>query len=591
MIAIRKNFFSGITKNHHMTHRIAIIIFSLVLLLGCSESAHDERLERIAETVSDSPEEALNSLDSIDCRTLSTADSYFYDFLWLKACDKAYILHTSDSLYLRIYDYYSQRKDDGLYPEVLYYGGRVYSDLGDYPTALSYFQRSVDCLSDNDRNPDLRSRAYSQTGRLLTTLRLYDEAIPYIEAALDVNRQTKDTTNLIYNLQLLGGTYLRASDYQPAESYFRESLELCERRSSPHQTVISQIYLAAVKYKLGQTDSALLFIRNTPDNVKQINRNSALAHASNIYLDAGLLDSAYLFSHELISSSNPLNKQIGYQVILSPELRSFIHPDSLDKYIDEYRGLLENFYNENENELAINQQSLYNYQLHEREKEKAEKSNEKLWRWVIGFMFAVAIMMIVILLLKNKNKKNIIELQQAIQYISDLEHEIKNAQSNTICATKTETDGNISNRDKSVNPPVLPDPAKNTESELRALLKSKLMALYESSSEKSAIPAAIYESEPYQELLRRISSGKSINDNDGLWVELEETVLKSSPRFKTNLNLLTLGKLTVLDLHTALLIKCGIKPSQMTILLGRSNGAIISRRESLCVKQYFGYFF
>ena len=199
-------------------------------------------------------------------------------------------------------------------------------------------------------------------------------------------------------------------------------------------------------------------------------------------------------------------------------------------------------------------------------------------------MFAVAIMMIVILLLKNKNKKNIIELQQAIQYISDLEHEIKNAQSNTICATKTETDGNISNRDKSVNPPVLPDPAKNTESELRALLKSKLMALYESSSEKSAIPAAIYESEPYQELLRRISSGKSINDNDGLWVELEETVLKSSPRFKTNLNLLTLGKLTVLDLHTALLIKCGIKPSQMTILLGRSNGAIISRRESLCVK-------
>lgn len=567
-----------------MIYRIATIIATLFLLLGCSENKHDERLMRIAETVSEAPEEALDSLNSIDCSTLSTADSHFYDFLTLKACDKAYILHTSDSLYLRIYDYYSHRKDDELYPEVLYYGGRVYSDLGDYPTALGYFQRSVDCLSDNDRNPDLRSRAFSQTGRLLTNLRLYDEAIPYIEAALDVNRQTKDTTNLIYNLQLLGGTYLRAGDYAPAETYFRESLELCEHRSAPHQTVISRIYLAAVKYKLEQTDSALLFIRNTPENVKQINRNSALAYASNIYLDAGLLDSAYMYSHELISSPDPQNKQIGYQVILSPELRSFIHPDSLDKYIDEYRGLLEGFYNENENELAINQQSLYNYQLHEREKNKAEKSNEKLWRWIIGFIFAVSTMMIVILLLKNKNKKNIIELQQAIQYISDLEREIKKAQNAPLCATERETAGKTSNPEETNNTHVLPDAAKNTESELRALLKNKLMALYESSNDKTAVPSAIYESEPYQELLKQISSGKSIKENDGLWSELEETVLKVSPRFKTNLNLLTLGKLTVLDLHTALLIKCGIKPSQMTILLGRSNGAIISRRESLCVK-------
>lgn len=567
-----------------MIYRIATIIASLFLLFGCSENKHDERLLRIAETVSYSPEEALDSLDRIDSRTLSTADRYFYDFLTLKACDKAYILHTSDSLYLRIYDYYSQRKDDDLYPEVLYYGGRIYSDLGDYPTALSYFQRSVDCLSDNDSNTDLRNRAYSQTGRLLTTLRLYDEAIPYIEAALDVNRQTKDTTSIIHNLLLLGSTYLMAGDYQPAESYFRESLELSKRLSLSFQIARSQMYLAAVKYDLEQTDSALLFIRDTPERVNPITRNTALAHASNIYLNAGLLDSAYLFSHELISSSNPLNKQIGYYVILSPELRSYLHPDTLIQYVFEYRRFLEKLFDENENELAVNQQSLYNYQLHEREKDKAEKSNEKLWRWIIGFMFAVAIMMIVILLLKNRNKKNIIKLQQAIQYISDLEREIKNAQSNTLCASETETDDNISNRDKSVNPPGLPDTAKNTESELRALLKSKLMALYESSSEKTAIPAAIYESEPYQKLLRRISSGKSINDNDGLWSELEETVLNSSPRFKTNLNLLTLGKLTVLDLHTALLIKCGIKPSQMTVLLGRSNGAIISRRESLCVK-------
>lgn len=563
-----------------MIYRIATIIASLFLLLGCSENKHDERLLRIAETVSDSPEEALDSLDSIDNRTLSTADRYFYDFLSLKACDKAYIVHTSDSLYLRIYDYYSQRKDDDLYPEILYYGGRVYSDLGDYPTALSYFQRSVDCLSDNDRNPDLRSRAYSQTGRLLTTLRLYDEAIPYIQSELNINFQAKDTTDIIYSLLLLGGTYLKAQNYSLAENYFKKSLDLSTRHSSPFQVARSQMYLAAVKYNLEQNDSALIYIRHVPDKVKTITRNTALAHAANIYLEAGIPDTAYMYAHELISSPYNQNKQIGYQVILAPELRSLIKPDTLDKYIAEYRDLLEGFYNENENQLAVNQQSLYNYQLHEREKVKAEKSNVYLWRWIVCFLFAIALLLIVILLLKNKNKNNIIELQQAIQYISSLERELKNAQNPVSAAINSDS----AIKDETQDSLFTADTTKNTAQELREQLKNKLMALYENSSEKPAVSPDILQSEIYQKLLELIYSGKSIKENDILWAELEKAVTACSPKFRTNLNLLTLGKLTILDLHTALLIKCGIKPSQMTILLGRSNGAIISRRESLCVK-------
>jgi len=110
------------------------------------------------------------------------------------------------------------------------------------------------------------------------------------------------------------------------------------------------------------------------------------------------------------------------------------------------------------------------------------------------------------------------------------------------------------------------------------------MYLYESSNEKPTVSHIIIQSEPYQTLLDMIRAEKSIKEDDKLWKDLEQVILECSPKFKTNLNLLTLGRLTILDLHTSILIKCGIKPSQMTILLGRSNGAIISRRESLCLK-------
>ena len=122
------------------------------------------------------------------------------------------------------------------------------------------------------------------------------------------------------------------------------------------------------------------------------------------------MDSAYFYSRELIHSPDSMHRQIGYQVILSPELRKFINTDTLDQYICEYRDLLETFYDENKNQLAINQQNLYNYQLHEREKAEAEEYNKTLWKWITGLAFASIIMVLVILFLKNRDKNHIIEL-------------------------------------------------------------------------------------------------------------------------------------------------------------------------------------
>lgn len=568
-----------------MLRCIVVLFISIFTLMGCSGEKKDDRLSHIAAIVSESPADALRRLDSIDRHSLSASDRYFHDFLTIKAKDKAYIKHTSDSTFLRVFDYYSNKKTNSLYPEVLYYGGRVYSDLGDYPTALNYFHLSLDCLPPDTDNRTLRNRVLSQTGRLLTSLRLYEEAIPYIESSLEIDRQLKDTTNIIYDLQLLGGTYLRAENYKPAEDNFRKSLELSSRHPSAFHSAKSKMYLAAVKYKTGQTDSALSLIRNVPDAVNPKIRNSALAYASTIYLKAGILDTALLYSQELLSNPVPLHHEIGYQVILSPQLRKLIHPDSIDQYISDYRDLMETFYDENKSQLAINQQNLYNYQLHDRQKAEAEKSNEILWRWIFGFIFAMVIMVIIILLLKNRDKNHIIELEQALKNIGILRQELENSQKTTPLDDNNMEPGLGSlHSEDVVGVRSIVDTTRKTEKELREKLRNDLMSLYESPDERSAVSPVILQSESYLAVLDLIRSGVLIKEDDALWSSLEKTVLSSSPKFKSNLNLLTLGKLTVIDLHTALLIKCGIKPSQMTTLLGKSNGAIISRRESLCLK-------
>lgn len=549
--------------------RILIGLFAICLLMsGCSEAEHDARLKEIAEIVSDSPQEALLSLDSIDCQKLSESERHYYDLLTIKAKDKIYIQHTSDSLILDVISYYENNPQSSLYAEALYYGGRVYSDMGDVPTALQYFHKALDNIPEGSQSLNLKARVISQTGRLLQDISLYDEAIPYIEKSLKICELNKDTTNIVYELQLLGGTYLRAKKYRLAEHYFNKAIEMSSNLPISFKAK-SKMYLADVKYQVGQLDSALILIRKTPDLVNPIARNRALASASDIYLAKGLLDSAYMYAHELINSPDSNNKVTGYQNLLLPELQKFIPLDTIYQYIDEYRGLLENYYDSNESQLAMNQHNFYNYQLYEREKQSAQKEKNKFLGWLYIISIVAVILVITVLALNINRKKQQLRLHEALDNISELKSSLNNN----------------SSADSGESQPK--DIAKETTTEsLRNRLRDELLDIYNKDKRQVEIPSAILKSEAYKELQSYVASGKIIPLDSQLWEQVESAVIESSPNFKYNLQLLTGGNLSSQDYRMALLIKCGITPTQMISLLGRTKGTVSYRREALCYKVF-----
>lgn len=316
-----------------MTLRTLLLLILSLTITCCTDKPSDIRLSRVENLSSESPKEAWDSLGAINYYLLSDADKHYYDFLSVKVADKAYLNHSSDSLILKVIDFESKHQKYGRYPEALYYGGRVYSDLGDYPTSLHYFQKALDQLMvSKNQNVKLERRITSQAGRLLTSLRLYEQAIPYIESAININKSLSDTLAIVYDLQLLGGTYLRSSNYELAEKYFKEAIQLSSNLPISH-TAKSNMYLAEVKFETGHLDSALSLIKNTPGLVNPLVRNNALAYASKIYLQANIIDTAYIFAHELINSPHQLNREIGYQVMLSPTLRRHLQSDSLDTIV------------------------------------------------------------------------------------------------------------------------------------------------------------------------------------------------------------------------------------------------------------------
>lgn len=570
-----------------MKYRMIFLAISLVALCGCGR---DERLPVLTDIygyVSSEPQKALEALDSIDYAGLSSSNRHFYDLLSVKANDKAYVEHTSDSLILDVMDYYSSRNDAAMYAEALYYGGRVYSDLGDYPSALKYFQKALDILPSDPDNLDLRACIISQTGRLLNKLRLFHESASYIQTSIEIARQRKDTVNTIYDLQLLGNTYLRAKEYDLAEGALYESLRLSEGRPGHHKAK-TKMYLAAAKYGCGQLDSALSLIRHTPDYVNQrVSRNYALGYAACIYRDKGIPDTAYMYAHEIITSPNPGPREVGFHVLLSPELRHLISQDTLDAYLSRYVDLLENYYKENEIQLAINQQNLYNYDLHERDKIKAQLAVERMRYWIAGFIFLVFLLVIIVLYFKNRSKSRLLELHEALENIKELRARIKeDILSDPSDAGSDRREPNPELALETDTPKAAHDDNVNKEDCLREQLKSELLALYEQTkaNPKRISSLEIIQSSVYQKIKEKAANDEIIPEDDSLWTELEKTILKSSPRFKQNLTLLSMGNLSLLELHTAYLIKCGLRPSEMEVVLGRTHGAIVSRRQSICEK-------
>lgn len=556
-----------------MQSRVIIIIIA-VILFGCSRSEPDARLMEIEDLASEAPLQALDSLNAIDYAGLSDADRHYYDFLMVKVPDKAYVTHTSDSLILTVIDYYRSHKSRGLYPEALYYGARVYSDLGDNPTAMLYFQEALEALPEQSSNLDLERRIASQYARLLVKLRLYDEAIPYMDKVLETDLVFKDSINEVHDLHLLGTMYMYKKDCKSAEKIFLESLSK-SAGISEHLRAKSMMYLAELKECDGDMDAALKYIRGVPEHINPIARNHALAIATHIYANAEIADTAYLYALQLINSNENNNKSAGFQVLLSPGFERYVNNiDTLKNYITQYRDVIEKSFDENSTQMTVAQQALYNYRIHQRERDKAEKENSKLWTSVFLISFALMAFVIIFLILKIRNRNNIIRLRRAFDIIN--QYESKKA------ATKQHEERDSDDSESpDINKFILFDEMGEDETTLRQKLRDKLTSIYNQGPDKYEVSQDIVKSNAYASLMLFVKDGKELKSNDSLWKEIENTVLKVSPRFRKNLELLLGGRLSSYDLQTALLIKCGITPTQMKKLFNREKGTIASRRKSM----------
>ena len=115
-----------------------LILLVICMITGCNDRARENSFDEIENRISADPKAAVLFVDSLAADStwssgMSKAERARFDLLRVKSADKAYVRHESDSLIRTVLGYYEKHTGSEQYPEALYYGGRVYSDLGDSP--------------------------------------------------------------------------------------------------------------------------------------------------------------------------------------------------------------------------------------------------------------------------------------------------------------------------------------------------------------------------------------------------------------------------------------------------------------------------
>lgn len=530
---------------------------------GSELDARFQEIDRLCDSI---PEAAIDSLAAIDHTSLSEKELNRYRLLWIKSRDKAYIAHNSDSLILGVIDYYDKHRNEGLYAEALYYGGRVYSDIGDLPTALEFFQKSLDEIPEDEAHLRFRSIVLNQTGRLFNALRMDSVAIEYLKKSLRIDFQDNDDYGTAFTHCLIASSLRRQNKIKEARRNIDKAVRLSVLLDeSDRQTIQSE--LAEMFYEEKKIDSALLVIRPLPSIVDSITTPYCLAVAADIYKEAGILDTAYIYARQLTRLKTPNNKRSGYKVIFSGALRRYVPKDTLLKLIPEYKQVIEDFLNTHVSEQALIQNSRYNYSRHDREREDAERKlssfKEKVWFIGGGLLLLMLIILSIVLWRRYRKSWKNSKLMEGFILTERLKEEVE--QSRLIDDNENKEGIDITD---SLNT------KQRILDEIEILKKNNHYGL-----ENNKILEY-----PLYRVLKERAENKEPMGKDVTWMQIEDLIKSISPDFNLYLTILTQNQISVAESKVAMLMKLGFSNTQIADLLNRQPATVSRQRTSIANK-------
>ena len=375
---------------------ILVVIVLSQAFFACRPPVYSPRLVEIDSLCEDRADSAIMVLKLLarDTAKMSPDDRMYYKFLAVKAADKAYIKHTSDSLIRQLLPFFEEGGDDRLLPEFYYYAGRVYRDIGDAPQALDYFQRAINLLPDTT-NLKLKSVVYSQMGYTAYLCNLYDKALELHRGNYECGKLAKDTVSMIYGLMDMAVCQEMHHHLDSAEALYSDAMRLAQASHNYEMQASLHTQISVMLLSQGNKDEALIHIRKAIEYDDPDNRSATYSAAVDIFNSLGIEDSAFYYNTEALKYGTIYARKSAYGRFAAYYIKHGLPKLSL-KYSRLYKLATDSVDNITATEAVARMNSLYNYQIRERENLRLKSENNKKQNLIIILTVIVLFSLIIV---------------------------------------------------------------------------------------------------------------------------------------------------------------------------------------------------
>ena len=536
------------------TAYIVLFVTACALLAGCGRSVSDAdhllaRIDSLADVDPDSADVLLKPAASPSLKGREKEEVAL--LLRIKVDDKLYrpVTHYRDTI-LQLISYFEQHPK--VLPSVLgstgpalpyLYAGRIFADLGDAPQALDYYQRALDVQPagqmENGKvkieNEDARRLAkqrgllHSFIGTLFSYQDLFDVAIPYFCKANYWAEIAQDTTDIIFNLRDIAEQYKFIDKIDTSMFYYKKDLEyaIMANDSIMANDVMAQV--ASLYNKLGNHIKAKEYIAPSLKEIDSASISGIYSIAAETYLKLGQKDSSYILLHELLKHGNIYGKRYAHRMFSESALEEG-NLSFATKHFCQYKLLDDSIRKMDNAETVARMHAAYNYQKHEREAHELKAKNDRMRVYLLLLSSAVVFMLLLagLVVLRRRYKRQLVQSSMGKTDLLRYSYEQKTEQQK------------LSEREQVAG---------------------------------STIYAAIQS---------HLGKAGDVPLSDEEWQQLHQTVNAVYPNFREKLTSLT--PMNNFEYQVCLLLKIGVKPSDIASLTAHSRESVTASRRRLYEK-------
>ena len=554
----------------HLLH-IFITVVCIAVVAGCADNSRlrddIDRAGRLADTCPDSAIALLDSLSpAID--QADKATRMRYDLMLIKSRDKAYIEHRNDSMIAPIVEYFTDHTDPDLTPLALYYAGRVYSDLGDAPRALDYYQQALTTIGDDTiAHYNIYKVCLSQMSELFMYQRLYRYALESAEKAVDFSNEL----TLPIDYLTIGKSYSLLNVHDSTYLFYKKAYEVASTRGDSSLIYRVQHQFIEYYYKIGDFKKADSIISKLNMEYILQDKEQLYSIISKVKIANNNYNAALPYLKWLVDSGNIHGKCYANAELANYYSKQNDNYKTSVKYLNKYIELLDSTNKLIQTDALAKAQGNYNYSLREKDNHKLQQENSRKTMIIVilsSILFSIVIITISIMR-ELKGKRTILSYRNII---------LKSLFKSTYITSSEYRDNLQRNVDKLSEELSIVDDHKSALALKLAKSKLHLKEMDVSIEERAENHLRLMNSDIVIKFKNCLNNDKK-HISPEMWDELSKAVDSSYPEFTHKL--IDICGINRNEFRISLLIKIEFLPSEIATLLCKSRVAISSTRKRL----------